>query len=88
MLQKAWRALQSQLDSIKLENTNPDEMSAESKLQDLQLKKQNLLDEHQDRVMMAKERMKKAEVHAQECRIELGGIRVQNLELDRKNVSA
>ena len=54
----------------------------------LNLLKQNLLDEQQDRVMMAEERMKKAEVHAQECRIELGGIRVQNLELDRKNVSA
>ena len=39
-------------------------------------------------IFLMKERMKKAEVHAQECRIELGGIRVQNLELDRKNVSA
>ena len=54
-------------------------MSAESKLQDLQLKKQNLLDEHQDRVMMAKERMKKAEMHAQDCQIELGEIRAQSL---------
>lgn len=90
MLQKARRALQSQLESIKLENIDPDKMSAESKLQDLQLKKQNLeraLEEHQDRVMMAEERMKKAEVHAQDCQIELGEIRVQNSELDRKNVS-
>ncbi|THH09667.1 hypothetical protein EW145_g1839 [Phellinidium pouzarii] len=90
MLQKARRALQSQLDSIKLDNIDPDKMSAESKLQDLQLKKQDLeraLEEHQDRVMMAEERMKKAEVHAQECQIELGEIRVENSELDRKNAN-
>ena len=89
MLQKARRALQSQLDSIKLDSINPDKMSAESKLQDLQLNKQDLeraLEEHQDRVMMAEERMKKAEIHAQECQIELGEIRVENSELDRKNV--
>ena len=51
-------------------------MSVESTLQDLQLKKHNLLDAHQDRVMVAEERMRKAEVHVQECRIELGEIRV------------
>ena len=50
----------------------------------LNLLKQNLLDEHQDRMMMAGERMKKAEVHAQECQIELGEIRVQNSELGAK----
>ena len=90
MLQKARRALQSQLDGIKLDSINPDKMSAESKLQDLQLKKQDLeraLEEHQDRVMMTEERMKKAEIHSQECQIELGEIRVENSELDRKNVS-
>ncbi|KAI5120077.1 hypothetical protein M0805_002638 [Coniferiporia weirii] len=90
MLQKARRALQSQLDGIKLDNIDPDKMSAESKLQDLQLKKQDLeraLEEHQDRVMMAEERMKKAEVHAQECQMELGEIRVENSELDRKNAN-
>ena len=89
MLQKARRALQSQLDGIKLNNIDPDKMSAESKLQDLQLKKQDLeraLEEHQDRVMMAEERMRKAEIHSQECQIELGEIRVENSELDRKNV--
>ena len=47
----------------------------------LNLLKQNLLDEHQDRMMMAGEHMKKAEVHAQECQIELGGseFRTQSL---------
>ena len=38
------------------------------------MKKQDLeraLEEHQDRVMMAEERMKKAEIHSQECQIEL-----------------
>ncbi|EJD07825.1 nonmuscle myosin heavy chain b [Fomitiporia mediterranea MF3/22] len=90
MLQKARRALQAQLDGIKLDHIDPDKMSAESKLQDLQLKKQDLeraLEEHQDRVMMAEERMKKAEVHAQDCQIELGEIRVENSELDRKNAN-
>lgn len=90
MLQKARRALQSQLEGIKLDTIDPDKMSTESKLQDLQLKKQDLeraLEEHQDRVAMAEERMRKAEVHAQECQIELGEIRVENSELDRKNVS-
>ena len=90
MLQKARRALQAQLDGIKLDHIDPDKMSTESKFQDLQLKKQDLeraLEEHQDRVMMAEERMKKAEVHAQECQIELGELRVENSELDRKNVS-
>lgn len=90
MLQKARRALQSQLEGIKLDTIDPDKMSTESKLQDLQLKKQDLeraLEEHQDRVAMAEERMRKAEVHAQDCQIELGEIRVENSELDRKNVS-
>ncbi|OCB91229.1 nonmuscle myosin heavy chain b [Sanghuangporus baumii] len=90
MLQKARRALQAQLDGIKLDHIDPDKMSTESKLQDLHLKKQDLeraLEEHQDRVMMAEERMKKAEVHAQECQIELGELRVENSELDRKNAN-
>ncbi|TDL22507.1 nonmuscle myosin heavy chain b [Rickenella mellea] len=90
MLQKARRALQAQLDGIKLEHIDPDKMTAESKLQDLQLKKQDLeraLDEHQDRVAMADERMRKAEIHAQECQVELGKMRVENSELDRLNAN-
>lgn len=90
MLHKARRALQAQLDGIKLDHIDPHKMSAESKLQDLHLKKQDLeraLEEHQDRVGMAEERMRKAESHAQECQVELGNIRVENSELDRLNVS-
>lgn len=90
MLQKARRALQSQLEGIKLDHIDPDKMSAESKLQDLQLRKQNLerdLEEQQDRVAMAEERMRKAEMHAQDCQVELGEIRVENSELDKKNVT-
>ena len=89
MLQKARRALQSQLDRIKFEHINPDKMSAESKLQDLQLKKQDLersLEEHQDRVVMAEERMRKAEVREQECQDELSRVCVENTELERLNV--
>ena len=61
MLQKARRALQSQLDGIKLEHINPDKMTAESKIEDLQLKKQDLeraVQEHQERLLMAEERMR------------------------------
>jgi hypothetical protein len=36
---------------------------------------------------MAHERMKKAEVHAQDSQVELGKVRVENSELDKLNVS-
>ena len=89
-LQKARRALQAQLESIQMDSSiDPDKFSAESKLQDLKLQKQNLeraLEEQQDRVTTAEERMRKAETHSQECQMELGKIRVENSELDRLNV--
>ena len=91
LLLKARRALQTQLEGIKSENNNSDKHTAESRLQELQLQKQDLerkLEEQVDHVTMAEDRMRKAEGHVQECQIELGKIRVENSELDRLNVSA
>ncbi|KAH7919841.1 nonmuscle myosin heavy chain b [Leucogyrophana mollusca] len=88
MLQKARRSLQAELEGIKLDHVDANKMSSDRELQKLQLKKQDLersLEEQEDRVAMAFDRMKKAEAHAGESQAELDQIRVENSELDRKN---
>lgn len=90
LLQKARRALQAELETIKLDHVDTNKMSSETEFQKLQLKKQDLerlLEEQQDRATNALDRMKKAELHANECQVELGKIRVENVELDKLNVS-
>lgn len=90
LLQKARRALQAELETIKLDHVDTNRMSSDREFQQLQLKKQDLersLEEQEDRVANAFDRMKKAEAYANECQIELGKVRVDNSELDRLNVS-
>jgi myosin protein heavy chain len=70
LLQKARRALQAELETIKLDHADTTKMSSDRELQKLQLKKQDLersLEEQGDRVAMAFDRMKKAEAFATEC---------------------
>lgn len=89
LLQKARRALQAELESIKLDSVDTSKVSSETELQRLRLEKQDLersLEEQDDRVAMAFERMKKAEGYATECQVELGKTRVENSELDKLNV--
>ncbi|KAH9027289.1 myosin II heavy chain [Lactarius hengduanensis] len=89
LLQKARRGLQAELETIKLDAVDPTRMNSDRELQTLYLKNQDLeraLEERADRVEMAYERMKKAELHAQDCQIELGKVRVENSELDKLNV--
>lgn len=91
MLQKARRALQAELDSIKLDSVaDGGKMSTDREYQRLQLRKQDLersLEEQEDRVTHATDRMRKAEAFATDCQIQLGKIRVENSELDKLNVS-
>lgn len=90
LLQKARRALQAELDAIKLDSMDASKLSSDTELQRLQLEKQDLersLEEQEDRVTMAFERMKKAEAHANECQMELGKVRVENSELDKLNAT-
>ena len=90
LLQKARRGLQAELESIKLDAVDATRINSDRELQTLQLKNQDLeraLEESADRVDMAYTRMKKAELHAQECQVELGKVRVENSELDKLNVS-
>lgn len=89
LLQKARRALQAELETIKLDHVDTNKMSSDREFQRLQLKKQDLersLEEQEDRVASAFERMKKAEAYTNECQIELGKVRAENSELDRLNV--
>lgn len=89
LLQKARRALQAELETIKLDHVDTNKMSSDREFQRLQLKKQDLersLEEQEDRVANAFDRMKKAESYANECQVELGKVRVENSELDRLNV--
>jgi myosin heavy chain 9/10/11/14 len=89
LLQKARRALQAELESIKMDHVDTKRLSSDRELQGLRLKQQDLtrsLEEQQERAGMAFERMKKAEAYAAECQIELGKIRVENSELDKLNV--
>ncbi|KAI0828577.1 nonmuscle myosin heavy chain b [Trametes gibbosa] len=90
LLQKARRALQAELEAIKLDHADTNRMSSDTELQRLRLEKQDLersLEEQGDRVTMTFERMKKAEGYANECQIELGKIRVENSELDKMNAN-
>ncbi|KAI0726107.1 nonmuscle myosin heavy chain b [Fomitopsis betulina] len=90
LLQKARRALQAELESIKLDSVDTSKVSSETELQRLRLEKQDLersLEEQDDRVAMAFERMKKAEGYATECQVELGKTRVENSELDKLNAN-
>ena len=90
LLQKARRALQAELETIKLDTIDSSKVSSDREYQRLQLKKQDLersLEEQEDRVSHANERLKKAESFATECQIELGKVRVENSELDELNVS-
>src|SRR6267142_384318 len=86
LLQKARRGLQAELESIKLDTVDATRINSDRELQTLQLKNQDLeraLEESADRVDMAYARMQKAELHAQECQVELGQVRVENSELDK-----
>jgi myosin protein heavy chain len=88
MLQKARRSLQAELEGIKLDHVDATKMTSDRELQKLQLKKQDLersLEEQEDRVAMAFDRLKRAEAHANESQLELDRIRVENTELDRVN---
>lgn len=90
LLQKARRALQAELETIKFDNTDSSKMSADAEFQRLHLRKQDLersLEEQEDRVNNSLNRMKKAESYANDCQMELGKIRVENSELERLNAS-
>ncbi len=91
LLQKARRALQAELESIKMDSVDASKIAGDTELQRLRLQKQDLeraVEEQEDRVGMAFGRMKKAETYATECQVELGKVRVENSELDKLNVSA
>ncbi|KAF8551612.1 hypothetical protein OG21DRAFT_256077 [Imleria badia] len=88
MLQKARRALQAELEGIKLDHIDATKVTSDRELQKLQLEKQDLersLEEQEDRVSMAFGRMKAAETHAAESQLELDKIRMENTDLDRRN---
>ncbi|KAF8634039.1 hypothetical protein AX17_004304 [Amanita inopinata Kibby_2008] len=90
LLQKARRALQAELETIKLDHVDSNKLSTDQEFQRLQLKKQDLersLEEQEDRVASAYDRMKKAEAYANECQVELGKIRVENSELEKLNAN-
>lgn len=89
LLQKARRALQAELEGVKLDHVDTSKMSSEREYQVLLLEKQDLeraIEEREDRIANAFERVKRAESYANDCQIELGKIRVDNSELDRLNV--
>ena len=90
LLQKARRGLQAELETIKMDAVDATKINSDRELRTLQLKNQDLeraLEDGTDRVEMAYDRMKKAELHAQDCQVELGKVRVENSELDKLNVS-
>ncbi|KAI6026521.1 P-loop containing nucleoside triphosphate hydrolase protein [Pisolithus microcarpus] len=88
MLQKARRSLQAELEGIKLDHADANKMSSDREMQKLQLEKLDLersLEEQEDRVAMASERMRNAETHAAQSQLELDQIRLENTDLERKN---
>ncbi|KAK0457669.1 uncharacterized protein EV420DRAFT_1546773 [Desarmillaria tabescens] len=90
LLQKARRALQAELEGIKIDHVDTNRMSTDREYQKLQLKKQDLeraLEEQGDRVTNAFERMKKAEALANEFQVKLSKSRVDYSELERLNAN-
>ncbi|EIW76062.1 nonmuscle myosin heavy chain b [Coniophora puteana RWD-64-598 SS2] len=88
LLQKARRALQAELESIKLDHADTSKMANDTEFQKLLLQKQDLkrsLEEQEDRTTMAFERLKKAEAYANDCQAELNQTRGENTELERMN---
>jgi myosin protein heavy chain len=89
LLHKARRALQAELEGIKLDNADSNKLSSTTELQKLQLRKQDLersIEEYRDKEAMAAERMRKAEARVDETQQELGRVRVENSELEKQNV--
>lgn len=87
-LQKARRQLEGRLNDIAQDHL--EKMSSDRALQAMHLEKQELrsaLEEQQDKVNIANERLKKAEVLANERRTELDKSRAENAELDKQNTS-
>jgi myosin protein heavy chain len=88
LLQKARRALQAELETIKLDSVDTNKITSDRELQRLNLMKLDLersLEEKEDRVKISFERMKKAEAHASDCQAAVDRVRVENSELDRLN---
>jgi myosin protein heavy chain len=89
-LQKARRQLEGRLNDIAQHHVETSKMTSDRALQAMHLEKQELrsaLEEQEDRVNMANERLKKAEAFANDSQIELNKVRAENSELDRLNVS-
>ena len=89
-LQKARRQLEGRLNDIAQHHVETSKMSSDRVFQAMHLEKQELrsaLEEQEDRVNMANERLKKAESFASDNQMELNKIRAENSELDKLNVS-
>ncbi|KAK7014166.1 myosin II heavy chain [Favolaschia claudopus] len=90
LLQKARRALQAELETIKNDPVDNKQVPGDRDVQKLQLKQldmERMLEEQDYRASTSLDRMKKAEAFANECQIELGRVRVDNSELDRLNAN-
>ena len=90
LLQKARRALQSELETIKHDPVETNQIPTDREFHKLQLKQLDLersLEEQEYRTSNSLDRMRKAEAYANDCQMELGKVRVDNSELDRLNVS-
>ncbi|KAJ7049460.1 P-loop containing nucleoside triphosphate hydrolase protein [Mycena amicta] len=90
MLQKARRALQSELETIKHDHVDTSLVPNDREMHKLQLKQLDLertLDEQEYRTAQSLDRMKKAEGYAAEREVELGKVRVEKSALDRMNAS-
>lgn len=89
-LRQARSKLEARLNDIAQAHLDANRMSSDRVLQELHLEKQDLrsrLEEQEGRVTLAQDKLKKAETYATECQLERDRIRLENSELDRKNVS-
>ncbi len=90
ILSKARRSLQVELEEIRTGHSDRSKISSDREFQRLQLQKQDLersLEEQEDRVTQAFDRMKKAEALANDFQMKLSKSRVDYSELERLNVS-
>ncbi len=90
-LARARKALENRMKDIAQDHLNDSQFSSDRALQALNMEKQDLysaLEEQNDKISLATERLKKAEAYASESQTELHRIREENVELEKRNVRA
>lgn len=88
-LLRARRTLEARLNDIAQEDTDNNKINSDRAVQALHLETQSLkseLEAQTEKVLLASQKLKKAETFANECQTEVAKIRLENSDLEKQNV--